>query len=144
MMYLLTLAVQATLLAGRPVTAHPSFSTGQEALQENLTAPYTAHDAFLDCQAKDLGEYVCWADPNAKAVTTGWASAGKMDASELKKLGQTPMREVVNVPVFCCREGTVVVSLRFGSFISVVFALFFGSSFYAIITRELLYYTSEG
>jgi hypothetical protein len=82
----LTLALLSTAAV---VSAHPAPLVRPAVTQEPVSAPYTAGDAYNDCQAKGLGDFVCWANEDAK-------SYGRMGSSELSMSLSTcmPARKV--------------------------------------------------
>ncbi|KIW02586.1 uncharacterized protein PV09_06036 [Verruconis gallopava] len=90
-------ALALALFWATSVSASPARIPQPVAAQEVVSTPYTAGDAFHDCQGKGLGDFVCWANEDAR-------SYGKMSASELKKLSEVPMREIIKGPAFCCKH----------------------------------------
>jgi hypothetical protein len=69
-------ALTLTLISTVAVLANPVYIPKSAVIQEPVSAPYTAGDAYSDCQGKGLGDFVCWANEDAK-------SYGKMGTSEL-------------------------------------------------------------
>ncbi len=78
-MHIKTLAL--ALVSATAVSAHPPHLMRPAAVQEPVSAPYTAGDAYSDCQGKGLGDFVCWANEDAK-------SYGKMGSSDLSMLAK--------------------------------------------------------
>jgi hypothetical protein len=84
-MHIKTLALG--LISTTAVSAHPAHSVRPGAVQEHISAPYTAGDAYNDCQGKGLGDFVCWANEDAK-------SYGRMGSSDLSMLVKVAERAV--------------------------------------------------
>lgn len=114
-----TKTLVAILASAITVSAYPIPFIQPNVYQETISTQYTAADGFADCQGKGLGDFVCWANEDAR-------SYGKMGALELSKTlfhgcemdmanatcaeraMETPLRLLIKGPAFCCKDDPFV------------------------------------
>lgn len=92
------LALFAVAAAANPLYTHAALDLSQST---SSLPTYTALHAYLNCQAAAAGEYVAWSD-----VESG--THGLLSANDLLKQDETPLRDLVKGPAYCCRSDPFV------------------------------------